>query len=89
MIRPARHLILLWMQLTGFRGLTFPWAVYIHPDRLDDMKLIQHEMTHVEQMKRDGTLRFYVRYLWWSLRYGYKKNPYEVEARAAETHAHL
>jgi len=27
---------------------------------------------------------FAIRYLWWSLLYGYHANPYEVEARAAE-----
>jgi len=25
-----------------------------------------------------------IKYAWWMLRYGYKMNPYEVEARAAE-----
>ena len=35
-------------------------------------------------MKRDGKLRFAVQYLWWSLRYGYRNNPYEIEAREAE-----
>lgn len=40
-----------------------------------------HELVHVEQIERDGVLKFYPKYLWYQLRYGYKRNPYEVEAR--------
>lgn len=29
-----------------------------------DERLINHERIHVEQIKRDGVLRFYGRYLW-------------------------
>lgn len=83
-IRSARHLVLLWMNLSGFQGLTLPWAVYLHPTRINDAALIRHEMVHVEQMRRDGVLWFLARYLWWSVRYGYRLNPYEVEARRAE-----
>lgn len=83
-IKPAKRVVLLWMKLTGFRGITLPWAIYLHPTRIADMKLIRHEIKHAEQMKRDGVLRFLVKYLWWSVRYGYWNNPYEIEARAAE-----
>jgi hypothetical protein len=41
-------------------------------------------MTHLEQMRRDGKVLYTIKYTWWMLRYGYKMNPYEVEARAAE-----
>ena len=44
-----------------------------------------HEQAHIEQVKRDGRLKFIFKYLWYSIRYGYDKNPYEVEARGAET----
>lgn len=80
-IRTAKHVVLLWMKLSGFAGITMPWAIYIHPHRLHDWKLIAHERVHEQQIERDGALRFFTRYLWWSLRYGYRDNPYEVEAR--------
>ena len=46
--------------------------------------LIRHEMTHLEQMRRDGKVLYAIKYTWGGLCYGYKMNPYEVEARAAE-----
>ena len=47
-------------------------------------RLIRHEMKHVEQYRRYGMLKFLWLYAWYSLRFGYIKNPLEVEARAAE-----
>ena len=38
-------------------------------------------------IERDGRVVFAVKYLWWLCRYGYCNNPYEVEARAAESHS--
>jgi hypothetical protein len=35
-------------------------------------------------MRRDGKVLYTIKYGYWLLRYGYKMNPYEVEARAAE-----
>jgi len=83
-IKEAKHVVLWWMNLFGFKGLTMPWAIYLHPTRLNDTALIRHEMKHVEQMKRDGVATFMIKYVWWSVRYGYFNNPYEIEAREAE-----
>ncbi|MCU0387366.1 MAG: DUF4157 domain-containing protein [Chitinophagaceae bacterium] len=47
-------------------------------------RLIRHELKHVEQYKRYGLFRFLWLYGWYSLRYGYYRNPLEVEAREAE-----
>lgn len=66
-------------------AITMPWRrIYIVRERLDDPVLRRHEMIHIEQLERDGTLWFCVRYAWWSLRHGYWRNPYEVEAYARE-----
>jgi hypothetical protein len=46
-----------------------------HPD------LVMHELGHVNQYKRYGIAGFLARYLWLSIRYGYKNNPLELEAR--------
>jgi hypothetical protein len=43
-----------------------------------------HELCHVEQVKRLGSVKFFVLYLLYSIRYGYVNNPFEVEARSAE-----
>lgn len=47
-------------------------------------KLFRHELQHVYQVRREGWLKFYLTYLWYQVRYGYAKNPYEVEANAHE-----
>jgi hypothetical protein len=51
---------------------------------LSSRRWVLHELKHVEQYQRMGFWRFLARYGWYSLRYGYRKNPLEVEARAAE-----
>jgi hypothetical protein len=82
-VKSARHVILFWMNRTGFTGITLPWAVYIHPAHLRNLRLLRHEQAHVEQFEREGWA-FYAKYLWYNLRFGYRNNPYEIEARAAE-----
>lgn len=79
-------LIRLWMCIHGYRALTTPWgAIYYENLRAFlDPRLKKHELKHIEQMKREGILRFMVKYNYYWLRYGYKNNPYEVEARLAE-----
>ena len=42
--------------------------------------LVFHEYVHVEQIRTLGWFRFYLDYLWQSLRFGYAGNKYEVEA---------
>jgi len=43
-----------------------------------------HEDKHKEQWAREGRIKFALKYLWYHVRYGYRKNPYEVESRASE-----
>ena len=45
-----------------------------------DPELLLHELRHVDQFAADQM--FPVRYLWGSLRHGYRDNPYEADARA-------
>ena len=71
--------------LLGASAITMPWRrIYIIRERLDDAILRRHEMIHIEQIDRDGVVLFCLRYVWWSARYGYWNNPYEVEAYARE-----
>lgn len=46
--------------------------------------ILRHEAVHVRQWKRHGLMRFACLYLWFHFRYGYWRNPFEVEARSEE-----
>lgn len=80
------------------RGMVlWPW-MWLRPvrqyDRDDDVykawyqtatdKLYRHELQHCYQVASLGRLKFYAKYLWFQVRYGYKKNPFEVEANQRE-----
>ena len=83
--REASGPILWYMRLCGFAGWASFWStIYLVPERMFDQRLIRHELCHLEQIRRDGRLKFTVQYLYWLLRHGYQQNPYEVEARRAE-----
>ena len=51
---------------------------------LQDERWLKHEMAHVEQYKRYGLLRFLLLYTWYSIKFGYTNNPFEIEARERE-----
>lgn len=74
-----------YMRLCGFLGWTSFWrTVYVMPGHESNSHLLRHEAKHLEQIERDGRLKFTAKYLWWLIKYGYRDNPYEVEARIAE-----
>lgn len=69
------------MQWIGIGGLPMPWGVcYILPDCMDHPILLRHEEIHYEQMRRDGHVTWTLKWFWWTLTRGYRRNPYEVEA---------
>ena len=45
---------------------------------------VKHELCHVQQFKKYGTIIFIAKYLLESILHGYHNNKYEVEARNAE-----
>ena len=51
---------------------------------LVDSRWLKHELAHVTQYKKYGFVKFLILYGWYSLRYGYYNNPFEVEARSKE-----
>lgn len=63
-------------------------TIYLHGTNEHDFKnnhaWVKHELAHVAQYQRYGLFNFLLRYIWYSIRYGYYKNPLEIEARAAE-----
>ena len=83
--RPAPHIIRWFLRTTGFAGITLPpWGIFILAERMGDQRLIRHEQAHWAQYQRMGALGFYLTYLWYSIRFGYRRNPMEVQAREAE-----
>lgn len=53
-------------------------------DFLKNEKWVKHEMCHLQQFKKYGFFSFICKYLWESLKVGYRKNKFEAEARNAE-----
>lgn len=85
-VKTATGLLAWYMRRCGFRGWASFWStIYVLPGHEHDQRLLRHERKHLEQIERDGRLLFAIKYSWWMLRHGYYMNPYEVEARAAES----
>lgn len=85
-IRTATCLIAAYMRMCKFDGLASFWnTIHVLPGFERDQRLLRHERCHLEQIDRDGRLLFALKYSWWTIRHGYCNNPYEVEARAAES----
>ena len=53
-------------------------------DFLLDEKWLKHELCHIRQFRKYGFFGFIFKYLLESIKHGYYKNKYEVEARQAE-----
>ena len=53
-------------------------------DFLNDQRWVKHELVHIEQYKKHGLVKFLTLYLWYSMKYGYYNNPFEMEAREKE-----
>jgi hypothetical protein len=73
-------------RLPGMMGgiVLYPYILFRQGHGSVMRQLYRHELEHFYQVQRDGWLRFYVRWLWFTFRHGYWDNPYEVEAREAE-----
>ncbi|MFL5637740.1 MAG: DUF4157 domain-containing protein [Gemmatimonadaceae bacterium] len=61
-------------------AITLWKTVFLAPSTPLSAELLLHELRHVHQFLERRT--FPVRYLWQSIRYGYARNPYEVDARS-------
>ena len=60
-------------------AITLWKTIFIAPTVALDPELLLHELRHVHQFLEHKT--FPVSYLWQSIRYGYTRNAYEVDAR--------
>lgn len=70
-------------------AIVFGNSIYIHGIRkqafLQNERWLRHELQHVIQYCRLGFVGFLFLYMLNHIKYGYRNNPLEVEARAAET----
>lgn len=51
---------------------------------LENTRWVKHEMCHIKQYKKYGTIGFISKYVLESIKKGYYNNRFEMEARAAE-----
>lgn len=71
-----------WMQRAHVRGIVMGRHVlFSDPAETLPKFLFRHELEHCYQQMRDGVFFFYLKYFYYQVRYGYQKNPYEIEAR--------
>lgn len=69
----------------GFVGITLPnRTIYIHPSHVGQQWLINHELAHIAQIDRDGSIKFWTLCLWYYFTRGHKDSPIEIEARRYE-----
>ena len=59
----------------------YPYVLFKYQRENVDDWLFRHELEHVYQIEREGFIKFHLKYLYYLIRYGYKKNPYEIAAR--------
>jgi hypothetical protein len=87
-IRAGRWIPALGGRLSGMgrpaAAVTLGRTIVVHPDAPLTRRLLRHELAHVRQWQR-WPVTFPLRYVWQHLQYGYRDNPFEVEARAAES----
>jgi hypothetical protein len=64
-------------------AVTLGRTIIVDPGAPLDARLVKHELAHVRQWQ-ESPAAFPLRYVVNHFRYGYDRNPYEVEARQAE-----
>lgn len=83
----ARHLYFWFLNTFGYIAIVNPFSMVCHvlPEYFPvGNRLKAHEETHFTQIRREGILKFTLKYLFYLAKYGYRNNPYEIEARKAE-----
>lgn len=58
---------------------------FIIVNNKDDKGLIEHEKTHIRQQLDGWLVGFFIKYWWYHFTKGYENNPYEIEAREAQS----
>ena len=69
-----------------YRGMCIPpLGIFILKKHRGNNKILQHDLVHWTQYKKQGFIDFYLRYLLEFIFIGYDKMPMEMEARKNET----
>lgn len=80
---------ILWIFYIIYHKLPFHEVAMINPFTLNivtigdewiDKKMFRHEYRHIQQVKKLGRIKFLFYYLYYNLKYGYEKNPFEIDA---------
>ena len=73
-----------WFLPKEYWGITLYPFIFMntsHPMYRNEFDVaLHHEEIHIEQIRREGFFKFYLKYLWYNFKYGYIGNPYEKEA---------
>ena len=83
-MKEATGIILWFLRYSGALAVTMPWKkIYCRPGQENNDALFVHECIHIQQIERDGAVKWTLKVFYYLLRYGYAsdKNPYEQEAR--------
>lgn len=74
-----------YMDFFEYDGLATVWnTIYFRNEKVKTHGLLAHEKKHIEQMKREGKVKYLIKYHYYWIKSGYWNNPYEIEARQAE-----
>lgn len=77
-----RHWVFRLPGMGRWRGMTlWPYILLRDAPGGSTNDVLRHEMVHWNQIEHFGMIGFYLRWVWWTIRYGYEKNPFEREAR--------
>lgn len=75
-----------WYLLLG-RGIAAytPWGTtyFINKKAMKSIKIRKHELKHAEQIRKEGIIKFGIKYAYFFVTRGYWNNPYEIECRKA------
>ncbi|MGG8495969.1 hypothetical protein ACQY1Q_06110 [Tenacibaculum sp. TC6] len=70
----------------GFNGLAIPpFGIFIDKKHKGNKNLLLHEIVHWKQFQENGLLLFLIKFFFYQIKYGYDKNPMEIEARFNES----
>ena len=72
----------------GTRAMSLMWVIIAKPgimfeqigNRIEYTQVMRHEAIHIVQQREGWLLKFLAQYVYWLIRRGYWKNPFEVEA---------
>jgi hypothetical protein len=74
------------LRKTWIGGITiYPFIFFKRTREEVTDRLFRHELEHIYQVEEEGWFKFYLSYLWESIRHGYKGNKYEIAADLMET----